>query len=99
MAKGAKTGGRVPGSINKATKDVRQAVALLAENNVSKLEQWLQDTADGDPESGIKPDPAKAAALLLQAMEYHIPKLARTEHTGMNGAAIDHSLTVTFVSV
>ena len=97
MAKGVKTGGRKPGSVNKATQDVRQAVALLAENNVSKLEQWLEDTANGDPENGVKPDPGKAAMLLLQAMEYHIPKLARTEHTGGDGGPIDHSLTVQFI--
>lgn len=89
MAKGTKTGGRQPGSINKTTKDVREAVALLAQNNVSKLEQWLQDTADGDPENGVKPDPGKAAMLLLQAMEYHIPKLARTEVSGPNGGPIE----------
>ena len=84
MAKGVKTGGRQPGSINKATKDVRQAVALLAENNVSKLERWLDETANGDPENGVKPDPGKAADLFLKAIEYHIPKLARTEvsHSG-----------------
>lgn len=88
MAKGVKTGGRQPGSLNKATKDVRQAVALLAENNVSKLEQWLEETAKGDIANGVKPDPGKAALLLLQAMEYHIPKLARTEHVGEGGGEI-----------
>lgn len=88
MAKGTKTGGRQPGSANKTTKDVRQAVALLAENNVSKLEQWLEDTATGDIANGVKPDPGKAAMLLLQALEYHIPKLARTEVTGKDGGPV-----------
>lgn len=97
MAKGVKTGGRKPGSVNKATQDVRQAVALLAQNNVSKLEQWLEDTANGDPDNGVKPDPGKAALLLLQAMEYHIPKLSRAEHVGEGGGPIDHSLTVQFI--
>ncbi len=88
MAKGVKTGGRAPGSVNKTTADVRKAVALLAENNVSKLERWLEETAAGDPGNNVKPDPGKAAALLLQALEYHIPKLARTEHTGDGGGAV-----------
>jgi hypothetical protein len=97
MTKGVKTGGRTIGSVNKATADVRMCITLLAERNVSKLEQWLEDTANGDVNAGVKPDPGKAAALLLAALEYHIPKLARTEHTGTDGGPIDHSLTVNFV--
>lgn len=83
-----KHGGRTAGTPNKATNDVRQAVALLAERNVSKLEKWLEETAKGDPANGVKPDPGKAAGLLLQAMEYHIPKLARTEVTGKDGGPV-----------
>lgn len=91
MAKGVKTGGRAVGSVNKATKDVRAAIALFAENNVSKLEDWLQRTADGDPINNVKPDPGKAADLYLKAIEYHIPKLGRTEHVGEGGGAIQVS--------
>jgi hypothetical protein len=35
----------------------------------------------------------------MDVMEYHIPKLSRAEHTGADGGAIDHSLTVNFVGV
>lgn len=93
--KRAKAGGRVAGTPNKATRDVRQAIALLAENNVSKLEQWLDETAKGDPANNVKPDPGKAALLLLQAIEYHIPKLARTELTGKDGGPVVVSATPT----
>lgn len=79
MAKGGKRpgAGRPKGSPNKATADVRAAIALLAERNVAKLENWLNRTA--------KKNPAKAADLFLRAIEYHIPKLGRVEHTGKDG--------------
>lgn len=83
-----KTGGRTKGAINKTTKDVRECIAMFAENNVSKLEEWLNKTAEGDPENNVKPDPGKAADLFLKVIEYHIPKLNRTEHTGKDGDAI-----------
>jgi len=88
MPKGEKFGGRVKGTPNKATQDVRAAIAMFAEANVSKLQEWLQATADGDPENGVKPDPAKAADLYLKAIEYHIPKQARIEHTGEGGGPV-----------
>lgn len=90
MPKGVKYGGRVAGTPNKATQDVRECIAIFAEKNVSKLEEWLNATADGDPSNGVKPDPGKAADLFLKAIEYHIPKLARTEHTGEDGGAVKH---------
>ena len=79
--KGKKTGGRQQGTPNKATKGVRQAIALLAERNVAQLECWLIRVA--------KRDPAKAADLLLKAIEYHIPKLARSEVTGKDGLPLE----------
>src|SRR5689334_19712259 len=80
MANGVKTGGRQKGTPNKATADVRAAIALLMERNIGKLEQWIGCVADGDAGAGIKPDPGKAADLLLRAAEYHIPKLGRIDH-------------------
>ncbi len=97
MAKGQKFGGRVAGTPNKATQDVRKCIAMFAENNVSKLEEWLNRTAEGDPENGLKPDPGKAADLFLKAIEYHIPKLNRTEHVGENGGEIKTATTITLV--
>lgn len=71
MAKGGKTGGRKPGTPNRATADVRATIALVAERNVSRLEEWLDRVAEDDPE--------KAADLFLRMIEYHVPKLARSE--------------------
>lgn len=82
-----KTGGRVAGTPNKATQDVRQAVAAFAEENASNFAEWINTLAYGDGDQ-VKPDPGKAADLYLKAIEYHIPKLARMEHSGIDGKAI-----------
>ena len=81
--------GRPKGSPNKATAAVREAIAVFAEGNAHKLQEWLDDIAMGV--GGNKPDPAKAADLYLRAIEYHIPKLARTEVTGHDGGALQFS--------
>ena len=65
------TTGRPKGTPNKATSAVREAIALFAEQNVGKLQGWLERVAQRDP--------AKAAELFTRVLEYHVPKLARTE--------------------
>jgi hypothetical protein len=77
MAKGIKTGGRKAGVGNKTTVDVRNAIALIAQNNAGNFAQWLGEVA--------LEDPGKAADLYLKAIEYHIPKLARSEVSGPDG--------------
>jgi hypothetical protein len=78
MARGRKTGGGSrKGKPNKATQDVRAAIAIFAERNVWKLQQWLDAAAEKDL--------AKAADLFVRVLEYHIPKLARTEINGEIG--------------
>lgn len=67
--------GRPKGSPNKATKDVREAIATFAAANVDSMGEWLAEIED----------PAKRLDLYLRALEYHIPKLARQEHTGKDG--------------
>ena len=73
------------GKPNKTTADVRAAIAVFAQANVDKMGEWLMGVADGDPEAERKPDPGKALDLYLRALEYHIPKLGRTEHSGVDG--------------
>jgi hypothetical protein len=63
--------GRPKGAPNKATAAVREAIALFAEQNVGKLQGWIDRVAVRDP--------AKAAELFARVLEYHVPKLARTE--------------------
>jgi hypothetical protein len=73
-----KTGGRPAGQPNKTTRDVREAIAMIAQNTVDKVELWLSEIED----------PGQRVRLFLDMCEYHIPKLARTEHTGKDGQPI-----------
>ena len=75
-----KYGGRKKGTVNKATADVRSTIALIAERNVTQLERWMEAIA--------KDDPNKAADLFLRMIEYHIPKLQRSELTGKDGGPL-----------
>lgn len=87
--KGKKTGGGSrKGKPNKATADVRATMALIAGRNVERFETWLEQTA--------KDDPGKAADLFLKAIEYHIPKLSRAEHTGPDGGPVKQTVEVKF---
>jgi antitoxin (DNA-binding transcriptional repressor) of toxin-antitoxin stability system len=107
MAKGVKTGGRKPGSVNKATKEFRDTVTRLLSDNAENVATWLAEVAEGIPpvitesgevaQKGVPADPGKALDLLAKLAEYAAPKLGRTEHVGDGGGAIDHSLTVNFV--
>lgn len=74
MAKGVKTGGRAVGTPNKATAQAREAIAAFVEGNAHRLQEWLDRIADENPQ--------KAFELFQSVVEYHIPKLARTEHAG-----------------
>jgi hypothetical protein len=80
--------GRPSGSPNKATTDARQAIALFVDKNAHRLTGWLDSVANGDPENDIKPNPVKAFELFQSVIEYHVPKLARTEVTGANGGPV-----------
>lgn len=71
--------GRPKGTPNKATSKAREAIALVAEGMADEFMGWLQKTAQGDKENGVKPDPKGAADIYLRAIEYHIPKLSRVE--------------------
>jgi len=80
MAKGRKTGGRRPGSVNKVTVEFRQVIISLLEANRDNYAIWLGQVAGEDP--------AKALDLIAKLAEYAAPKLARTEVTGANGGPL-----------
>lgn len=73
--------GRPPGSPNKATSAVREAIARMAEENSENFIGWLNQVAASNPE--------KACDIYLKAIEYHIPKLARTEVTGNDNGPVE----------
>lgn len=81
MAQGRKTGGGSrKGKPNKATADVRACVALIAQNLAPEVEAWIR--------RGAKKNPLGAAKVLSDMLEYHMPKLSRTELTGKDGDAL-----------
>jgi len=84
-----KAGGRVAGVPNKVTQEAREAIAMFVDNNAHRLEYWLTSVAQGDPKHDIKPNPAKAFEMFQSVIEYHVPKLARTELTGADQGAIE----------
>lgn len=96
--------GRLPGVPNKATAAAREAIAKFVDGNAHRLQKWLDEVADGKPmlnaegqqifdDDGrpmwvVPPNPEKAHNMFQSVIEYHVPKLARSEMTGANGGPI-----------
>jgi len=74
-------GGRPKGVPNKATQAAREAIARFVDGNAGRLQEWLDQIAEQD-------GPLAAFKCFTEVVEYHVPKLARTEHTGKDGGAI-----------
>lgn len=89
---------RPKGSPNKATAAAREAIAAFVDGNAHRLTGWLDQVAtgvpkmqDGAPVPGeflVYPNPAKAFEMFQSVVEYHVPKLARTEVTGEGGGPL-----------
>jgi hypothetical protein len=80
---GAREGaGRPAGVPNKATGEVKAAIAAFTSANVDKLDEWLNSIED----------PAKRLDLYFKALEYTMPKLARSELVGDKEQPISVSL-------
>jgi hypothetical protein len=100
MAQGAKTGGRVAGTPNKATNEARHAIASFVDGNAHRLTGWLDKVAEGVQDADgayvVAPNPAKAFDMFQSVVEYHIPKLARQEHVGNDERplVIEHNVNV-----
>ena len=65
----------------KATLHAREAIARLVDGNAERMQEWLDQIAQKD-------GPRAAWQCMMDVIEYHIPKLARTELTGDGGGAI-----------
>ncbi len=91
---GKKFGGRKKGSANKATKDARKAIAAFVDDNADRLTGWLDQVANGTDD--IPPNPQKAFELFQSVIEYHVPKLQRTEQQMLdeNGEKAAFELTI-----
>ena len=84
-----KVGGRKKGVTNKVTSDVRFAVGEIVKNNADKVQGWLNRVG--------KTDPAKALDCYTKLLEYHIPKLQRTDLTS-GGRPLPKTINVNIIS-
>jgi hypothetical protein len=81
--KGSKGGpGRKPGKSNKATILAREAIARFVDGNSAKLQEWLDEVHDRD-------GPLAAIKCFSDLIEYHVPKLSRTEVTGKEEGPVE----------
>ena len=67
--------------VNKTTANAREAIARLVDGNAERLQEWLDQIAERD-------GPQAAWRCMMDVIEYHVPKLSRTEHTGADGGPI-----------
>jgi hypothetical protein len=81
VPKGTRIGGRKKGTPNKATVNAREAIAAFIDGNAGKLQQWLDEVYKQD-------GPKAALDCFNDLVEYHVPKLARTEIQAPDGSAL-----------
>lgn len=73
--------GRPKGIPNRSTTNAREALARFVDGNADRLQGWLDEIA-------ATQGPMAAFRCWADVVEYHIPKLARTEHTGADGGPV-----------
>lgn len=74
-------GGSRKGRPNKSTVAAREAIGVFVDGNMGRLQEWLDSIAEKD-------GPLAAFRCFTEVIEYHVPKLARTEVTGARGGPI-----------
>jgi hypothetical protein len=73
--------GRPKGVVNKSTSNAREAIARFVDGNAHRVQQWLDAIAK---ENG----PLMAFRCYTDMIEYHVPKLSRTELTGKDDGPV-----------
>lgn len=69
--------GRPKGVKNKYTKQIKEAMGMLLEQNLDNMTIWLTEIAENNPK--------EAMDLMLRMSERFVPKLRSTEITGPDG--------------
>jgi len=78
--------GRPKGLQNKTTIAAKEAIARFVDGNADRLQGWLDEIAADQ-------GPAAAFKCFSDLLEYHVPKLARTEVTGADGGPQELKIT------
>lgn len=84
-----------PDAVTRGRGKSAQILRRMRDKDGKAMTTSLADIMSGSlPEGAIvqwvlRPDPGGATDTMLRALEYHIPKLARTEHTGPNGGKLE----------
>lgn len=73
--------GRPKGAVSKTTANAREAIARFVDGNADRVQQWLDEIYEND-------GPKAAWDCFVDVIEFHVPKLARTELTGPNGSQL-----------
>lgn len=78
--------GRPAGIPNRSTTMAREAIARFVDDNSEKLQSWLEQIAEENPQAAFE--------CFMKVVEYHVPKLNRTEVTGKDGdpMKMEHSM-------
>ena len=80
----SRIGGRSVGTPNKSTAKAREAIAAFVDGNAHLLQTWLEEIATDE-----RYGPKTAFECFMAVAEYHVPKLARTEHSGVDNSPIE----------
>jgi len=95
--RGLNRGGRPKGASNKVTREFRETVQRLLDDNRQNVALWLRQVAEGRPavvRDGVvvhpatPPDPEAALLRLAQLAEFAAPKLSRSEVSGEGGGPL-----------
>lgn len=80
--KGEKRPNQGKRGVGKATANAREAIARFVDGNADNLQTWLEQIAAQD-------GPKAAFNCFMDVVEYHVPKLGRTELTGADGGKLE----------
>lgn len=69
--------GRKKGTMNRYTKQIKEAFGMLLEGNLDNLSIWLAQVAADDPKAALD--------IMMRMSERFVPKLKQTEITGADG--------------
>lgn len=74
--------GRPKGTKNKSSEAARAAIASFIDGNSSRIQSWLDEIYERE-------GPKAAFNCFSDMLEYHVPKLARTEVTGADEGPVE----------